>query len=149
VEPQIGRSCPTATREPRRTVLRDRSVEGAPRQKTVQTEFTRRTQEILCTINHYHIRFLHSVRRLLVTANVRSSLILVALMMEALCFSEKHRFLQEPRCVKSQSTALLIVTAVKTSNLNSFNRLNSVAERQCVSCGVRTGVLYTRRRHSS
>jgi hypothetical protein len=48
--------------------------------------------------------FLHSVRRLLVTASVvPSSPILVTL--------------QEPHCVTTQKTALFIVTAVKTSNL--------------------------------
>jgi hypothetical protein len=49
-----------------------------------------------------------SVRRLLVTANVPSSLILVALMMEAQD-SSKNLFLQEPHSVTSQKTALFIL----------------------------------------
>jgi hypothetical protein len=32
-----------------------------------------------------------------------------------------------------------LVTAVKTSNLHSINRLDSVAEKYCVSCKVRAG----------
>jgi hypothetical protein len=55
---------------------------------------------------------LRSVLRLLVTADVSSSPILVTLMMEALSSSE----LQEPYGVTSQET-FFIVTAVKTSNL--------------------------------
>jgi hypothetical protein len=51
--------------------------------------------------------FLRSVRPLLVTANdVPGSPILVSLIMEVLCSSEK-----------SQKMTFLIVTAVKTSNL--------------------------------
>jgi hypothetical protein len=60
--------------------------------------------------------FLSTVRRLVVTANVPSSPILVTLMMEALSSSE-CRLLQEPHGVTSQRTAFFIVTAVKTSNL--------------------------------
>jgi hypothetical protein len=47
--------------------------------------------------------FLRSVHRLLATANVPSSPILVTLMMEALD-SSKRRFLQEPHGVTSQKT---------------------------------------------
>jgi hypothetical protein len=57
-----------------------------------------------------------SMCRLLVTANVPSSLILVTLMMEALSSSETS-VLQEPHGVTSQKTPFFIVTAVKTSNL--------------------------------
>jgi hypothetical protein len=46
-----------------------------------------------------YIVFLHSVRRLLVTANiVPSSSILVTLMMEALCFSDTSVFLRATQC---------------------------------------------------
>jgi hypothetical protein len=48
---------------------------------------------------------------------VPSSPILVTLMMEALSSSES-RFLQESHGVTSQKTQFLIVTAVKTSDLN-------------------------------
>jgi hypothetical protein len=51
--------------------------------------------------------FLRSVLRLLVTANVSSSPILVTLMMEALSFSE-HRFLQDPHGVTSQKMPFFI-----------------------------------------
>jgi hypothetical protein len=51
------------------------------------------------------------MRRLLITANIPSPLLLVTLMMEAL------RFFQEPHGVTSQKIAFFIVTAVKTSNL--------------------------------
>jgi hypothetical protein len=55
-------------------------------------------------------------RRLLVTANVvPSSLILVTLMKEALR-SSGLRFLQESHGVTSQKTPFFIATAVKTSN---------------------------------
>jgi hypothetical protein len=54
--------------------------------------------------------------RLLVTANVPSSPILVTLIMEALG-SSKRRFLQEPRGITTQKTAFFTVTAVNTSNL--------------------------------
>jgi hypothetical protein len=40
--------------------------------------------------------------------------------------SEERRFLQEPDGVTSQKAAFFIVTAVKTSNLNSINWLGSV-----------------------
>jgi hypothetical protein len=57
-----------------------------------------------------------SVHRLLVTASVvPSSLILVTMMKEALSSSET-RLLQEPRGITSQKTPFFIVTAVKTSN---------------------------------
>jgi hypothetical protein len=65
--------------------------------------------------------FLHSVRRLLVTANVvHSSPIIVTLMKEALRSSE-HRLLQEPHGVTSQKTSFFIVTAVETSNLTCLD----------------------------
>jgi hypothetical protein len=54
------------------------------------------------TSNRRHFVFLRSVCRLLVTANVPSSPILVTLMMEALSSSET--FLQEPHGVTSQKT---------------------------------------------
>jgi hypothetical protein len=63
-----------------------------------------------------HLAFVHRVLRLLVTAIVPSSPILVTLMKEAQV-PPKRRFLQEPRGVTSQKTQLFIVTAVKTSNL--------------------------------
>jgi hypothetical protein len=49
-----------------------------------------------------------SVHRLLVTANVPSSPILVTLMMEAICSSETCRFLQEPHCATSHNTAFFL-----------------------------------------
>jgi hypothetical protein len=52
------------------------------------------------------------MHQLLVTANIPSSLILVALMMEALV-RPKCRFLQEPLDVTFQKTVFLIVTALK------------------------------------
>jgi hypothetical protein len=67
--------------------------------------------------------FLRRVRRLLVTANVvPSSLILVTLMMKALSSSE-HRFLQEPHGVTSQKPPFFIDTAVKTSNLTKESKV--------------------------
>jgi hypothetical protein len=54
--------------------------------------------------------------RLLVTANVRSSPILVNLMFEAPRSSETS-VLQEPHGVASQKAIFFIVTAVETSNL--------------------------------
>jgi hypothetical protein len=56
-------------------------------------------------------RFLRSVRRLLVTANVPSSPILVTLMKEALSSSETS-FLQEPHGVTSQRTPFFITLPV-------------------------------------
>jgi hypothetical protein len=44
----------------------------------------------------------------------------------------------------SQKTAFFVVTAMKILSLHSINRLGSVAETQCVSCEVRTGILYPR-----
>jgi hypothetical protein len=64
---------------------------------------------------HYIIR-VKRVRRLLVTANVPSSPILVTLMMEALSSSETS-VLTRATGITSQKTAFFIVTAVKTSNL--------------------------------
>jgi hypothetical protein len=73
--------------------------------------------------------FLRSLLRLIVTANVvPSSLILIALPMEA-----KHRSLKEPHGVTSEKTAFFIITAVKTS----------VAEAECFSYDVQSGVLYS------
>jgi hypothetical protein len=43
------------------------------------------------------------------TANVRSSLIFFALMMEEVCSSKKNRFSQEPHGVKSQKMAFFMV----------------------------------------
>jgi hypothetical protein len=60
--------------------------------------------------------FLRSVCRLLVTAEVSSSPILVTLMMEALSSSETS-VITEPYGVTFQKTAFFLVTAVKTSNL--------------------------------
>jgi hypothetical protein len=56
-----------------------------------------------------------SVRRMLVTANVSSSPILITLMREALCSSETSVITRAT--LTSQETAFFIVTAVKTSNL--------------------------------
>jgi hypothetical protein len=55
-----------------------------------------------------------SVLRFLVTANVVPSSPIL--------------FLQEPHGVTSQKTASFIVTAVKTLNLHSINRLGSIVE---------------------
>jgi hypothetical protein len=57
---------------------------------------------------------MYGVRLLLVTANARSSLILVTLMMEALRFSETS-VLQEPQSVTFLKMAFFIF-AVKTSD---------------------------------
>jgi hypothetical protein len=67
--------------------------------------------------------FLCNVRRLLVTANVPSSSILVTLMMEALQ-SPKRRFLQEPHGVTSQNTAFFLVTTVKLQILYGRNYIH-------------------------
>jgi hypothetical protein len=48
--------------------------------------------------------------------------------MEATYVPPKRRFLQEPH-ITCQKTAFFIVSAVKTSDLKSFNRLGSVAEK--------------------
>jgi hypothetical protein len=62
-------------------------------------------------------RILLSVLQFLVTDNVvPTSLIVVALMMEAIRSSES-RFLYESHSFTSQKTTFFIVTAVKTSNL--------------------------------
>jgi hypothetical protein len=55
------------------------------------------------------------VLRLLVTANVRSSLIVFTLMKEEI-FRPERRLLQEPHGVTSRRTAFFLVTVV-TSNL--------------------------------
>jgi hypothetical protein len=63
------------------------------------------------------IVFLLSVHKLIVTAIVvPSSLILFSLMMKAIRFSETSVF-KEPHCFTSQKTEFLVVTAVKNSNL--------------------------------
>jgi hypothetical protein len=67
--------------------------------------------------NAMYIVFLRSVRRLLVTAIVPNSPILVTLMKEAPSSSETPVLTQEPHSVTSQKTPFFIVTAVKTSNL--------------------------------
>jgi hypothetical protein len=68
----------------------------------------------------WHIGLIHSVIRLVVTANVvHTSPILVTLMMEAIV-PTKRRFLQEPHNIASQKTAFFIVTTMKTSNLTMF-----------------------------
>jgi hypothetical protein len=71
----------------------------------------------ICIYYIYHILyvcivFLRGLRRLLVTANVHSSLILVTLMMETPLSSETS-FLQEPHGVTSQKTAFFDVTSVR------------------------------------
>jgi hypothetical protein len=66
-----------------------------------------------CCKNRRFGRTLRSVLRLLVTAHVRSSLILVTLMTEAIRSSESP-FLTIVTRVTSQKTA--VVTAVKTSS---------------------------------
>jgi hypothetical protein len=50
-------------------------------------------------------------------------------MMEATYVPPKRRFLQEPHDITCQKTAFFIVSAAKTSDLKSFNRLGSVAEK--------------------
>jgi hypothetical protein len=83
------------------------------------------------------------VRLLLVSAKVvRSSLILVTLMMAALRSSER-RILQEPHGVTAHKTAFFIVTAVKTSNLTKntmfrtrFFLLSEVTGHWCNHCNV-------------
>jgi hypothetical protein len=54
--------------------------------------------------------------------------------------SEERRLVQESHGVTSQKPAFFIVTAVKTSNRHSINRLGSVVEMYCVSYGVQIGV---------
>jgi hypothetical protein len=62
-----------------------------------------------------HCVFLHSIRRLLVTANVVCrSPVLVTLMTEALHSSE-YQSLQEPHSVTAQKTAFIIVDIVSTA----------------------------------
>jgi hypothetical protein len=58
------------------------------------------------------------VRRLLVTANVPSSPILVTLMKEALSSSET-RFLQEPHGVTSQKTPIFLIVVSVAGSLNN------------------------------
>jgi hypothetical protein len=64
-----------------------------------------------------YIVFIRSVLRLLVTANVPSSLIHVTLMMEAIHSSETS-VLKQPCGETTQETAFFIVTTVKTLNLS-------------------------------
>jgi hypothetical protein len=66
--------------------------------------------------------FLRSVRRLLVTANVPSSPILVTLMMEAITSSETSVLTR----ARLRNIPFFIVTAVKTSNLNNINKFNKI-----------------------
>jgi hypothetical protein len=74
------------------------------------------------------IVFLRGVRRLLVTANVPSSPILVTLMMETLRSSETS-FLQEPHGVTSQKTAIFTVTGrdyLKSYKIYNIKRMNFI-----------------------
>jgi hypothetical protein len=71
---------------------------------------------VRANVSEERIVFLHSELQLLVTANVPSSLILVALMMEVIRPCETW-FLQEPHGFTSQKTGFFIVTAVKISEL--------------------------------
>jgi hypothetical protein len=93
--------------------------------------------------------FLRIVRRLLVTANVvHSSPILVTLMMEALSSSETSVPTRAPRRYISEDD---ILRRHRRENLKSYIALTgwTLVETYCVSCQVRTGFLYPRRRHSS
>jgi hypothetical protein len=79
-------------------------------------------------MKEYHVVFLCSVRRLIVTGNVVHSLpILVTLMMEALRSSETSS-LQEPHGVISQETAFFTATGVKTSNLMCVLKFSGIVE---------------------
>jgi hypothetical protein len=82
---------------------------------TLAVRSNRRTQRR--NISAVAVVFLRSVHRLLVTASVvPSSLILVTLMKEALTSSERQ-FLHEQHSVTLQKTSFFILTTMKTSNL--------------------------------
>jgi hypothetical protein len=68
-----------------------------------------------------------SVRRLIVTANVHSTLIFVTLMMEAIILP-KRWFLQEPHDVTSQKTAFLKKGGCNYSLSLSFAHYNSMTK---------------------
>jgi hypothetical protein len=71
--------------------------------------------------------------RLLVTANVSISLILVTMMMER-HVSQKRRFLQEAYGFISQKTVFFIVGEVKTPNLTAHRTVLLTEVHYCQYC---------------
>jgi hypothetical protein len=74
-------------------------------------------------------RMLCSLHRLLVTANIPSSSILVTLMMEALSSSETS-VLEDLHSITSEKMQFFIVTAMKTSNLTLAALFENVCHYQ-------------------